>query len=147
MNLTLVFGMGNGRYPTVSVTEKWALGKAEGWKSLFSPGDPRSKELGWQLSKEHEILQGKKFNTFLNWPEGDSRRSYITNSERFWLFAHFGGETSSSCLQVSCPGGQSCLLSMGALIKKQDGQKTDLPKFSMLGFTVSRDAAPQNLKK
>lgn len=85
MNLTLVFGMGNGRYPTVSVTEKWALGKAEGWKSLFSPGDPRSKELGWQLSKEHEILQGKKFNTFLNWPEGDSRRSYITNSERFWL--------------------------------------------------------------
>lgn len=112
----LGWGMGNlqGRCPTVSDTKMWKLGKAEGWKSLFSPGDPRSKEFSWEFFKEHEVLQGKKLDTFPSWP---ARKSYLTKSERFWW------RILILPLRSSCPGGYSCLLYMGALVKKQYGQK------------------------
>ena len=75
----------HARYPSVSDTKTWRMGKTEGWKSPISPGDRRSKELGWELLKERESLQGKKFNTFCFASKlagkGGIRRSYVTKSK------------------------------------------------------------------
>lgn len=130
----------HGRYPTVSDTKMWEMGKAEGWKSLFSPrGSQQQRTQLGALQRARKKAQ--HLPKLANEVTGEAQRDF--GYYTLWWRNLILLPRSVLCWWIQFPAVYWCL-------DKEEiwTEKPDLPRFPMLLASLCLGMLhPKSLKK